>query len=99
LGREATANLQAGVRGVYGHNDRSQQVLDKLERDLKEPDIPLNMRTIEELMQDIQQLGHEVAVDEEPEPEQAESLQLDPSQLPPAYRKSIEKYFEKLSER
>lgn len=99
LGREATANLQAGIFGIYGHNDRTQQVLDKVERDLGEPEFPLNLRTVEELMHEIQQLGHEVAVDKDPEAQQAESRHLDPAQLPPSYRKSIEKYFEKLSER
>ena len=49
-------------------------------------------------MSQIQQQSRESETEDRPETERAETSHVDLSRLPPAYRQSIEKYFEKLSE-
>jgi hypothetical protein len=98
LGREALANLEAGVPEIYGYNERSRQVLDKLDQDLKEPGSPIDMQTVRDLVKAIQGLRREVAADDEPPEDEVQIMHIDPARLPPDYRESIEKYYQKLSE-
>ena len=53
---------------------------------------------VEALLRQIQQLQREGTKDPTPRPGQPEKTYIDPSRLPPAYRRSIEKYFQTLSE-
>jgi len=97
VGREAVRNLSTGIPDMYGHNERSDQALSQLEQKLNDLDFPLDLKTVQELTRDVQQLGREVVVPDQPEAP-AEIQSIDPSRLPPDYRDAIEKYFEKLSE-
>jgi hypothetical protein len=98
LGREALASIEAGLVGIYGYNERTEDVLRKLQEELKRPKIVLDIRIVESLLRQIQPLRREVAPGTTPAPKEAKQTYIDPSRLPPAYRKSIEKYFQKLSE-
>ena len=73
-------------------------MLRKLQEELKRPKIVIDIRIVESLLRQIQPLRREVAPGTTPSPKEAKQTYIDPSRLPPAYRKSIEKYFQKLSE-
>jgi len=51
---------------------------------------------IQELLRGIQRTGREAVTTAQPD--QTQKTQIDPARLPPAYRKSIERYYQKLSE-
>jgi hypothetical protein len=97
LRQEAATNLQEGIESVYGHNENSQQVVNKLRDDLKNPDYVIDVAELQKLVHDIQSLRRETATRATPD-EDPDLFNIDPSRLPPAYRRSIEKYFQKLSE-
>lgn len=98
LGREAASNLEAGMSEPSGYNERSRQVVEELRRDLEERAVPIDLELIRELREDIQQLRREVTMKDQSPTVEPEIQHIDPSRLPPAYRKSIETYFQKLSE-
>ncbi len=98
LGREAASNLEAGMSEPSGYNERSRQVVEEFRRDLEEQAIPIDLELIRELREDIQQLRREVTMKDQGPDGEPEIKHIDPSRLPPAYRKSIETYFQKLSE-
>ena len=98
LGREAMSNLEAGMSDPSGYNERSRQVVEELRRDLEERAIPVDLELIRKLREDIQQLRREVTMKDQSPTGDPEIKHIDPSRLPPAYRKSIETYFQKLSE-
>jgi len=98
LGREALANIEGGLASIYGYNERTRDLIAKLQEELKRPKIIIDIRIIESLLRQIQPLSREVAPEAAPARKEAQQTYIDPSRLPPAYRKSIEKYFQKLSE-
>jgi hypothetical protein len=98
LRRSAARSLQNGLRGEYGHNERTDAVVRRLSEDLQEPEFAVDARTVQQLVQDIQHLRREVVAGDERKRGEAELEHLDASRYPPAYRRSIEKYFEQLSE-
>jgi hypothetical protein len=98
LRADAAANFAEGIPSVYGHNQRSEQVVDRIRRDLTEQVEPVDLQKVRELVSQIQQLQREVAVDSEPRNQDTELTNVDPSRYPPAYRRAIERYFQALSE-
>jgi hypothetical protein len=90
--------IAEAVSDIYGHNERSDQLVDRLHEDLVEKKTPVDQETIRQLMSEIQELARETTLNE-PETDEPEQLKnVDPSRLPPAYRRAIERYFQKLSE-
>jgi hypothetical protein len=98
LVREALAGIEAGLASVYGYNERTQDVFRTLQEELKRTKIVIDVGIVESLLRQIQPLRREVASGTAPAPKEAKQTYIDPSRLPPAYRKSIEQYFQKLSE-
>jgi hypothetical protein len=98
LRSSAARNLQNGVWGEYGHNDRTDAFVQQMTDDLREPDFQVDALTVQELLQQIQSLRREVATKSERTTEETDLQRQDTNHFPPAYRRSIEKYFEKLSE-
>jgi hypothetical protein len=99
LKAEALANLAEGISSEYGYNERSQSFLEKLRSNLEKPHVTVNMAEIQALVEQIQLLRREVALQDDPQTDQSSITNMDSSKLPPDYRASIEKYFERLSER
>ncbi len=66
--------------------------------DLKNPDYVIDVAELQKLVSSIQSLRREASATGETPDEDPDLFNIDPSRLPPAYRRSIEKYFEKLSE-
>jgi hypothetical protein len=97
-GREALGNLQAGVRGWYGNNDRATQLLLKLEQMLK-AEQPIEVEDLKKLMSELQHFSVETSDQMEKRQDKPEVTNIDPTRLPPAYRGRIQKYFQKLSEK
>lgn len=97
LRREALQNLIDSLKSDYGQNEQAQELIDQLEKLQQKPLFTFDAETIKELIRKIQSLRREVAENQQ-KPEPADVQNLDPEKLPPDYRKSIEKYFEKLSE-
>ncbi len=96
---EALANIEAGVYSRLGYNDRTIGIVERLKRDLLDKDQPVEAKLIETLRADLQERRVEVSSKDEPrKPEEPRSTHIDPTRLPPAYRKAIETYFEKLAE-
>jgi hypothetical protein len=98
LGQEALASLQASAPAMYGYNERTREIIGKLEEALKHPEKPLDVRLIQSLTEEIQKANREVAAQGAEKADESQKSYIDPSRLPPAYRKSIEKYYQKLSE-
>jgi hypothetical protein len=97
-GQEALGNLRAGVRGLYGDNDRATQLLLKLEQMLK-GEQPLEVEDLRKLISDLQHFSVETSDQMERKQDKPEVTNIDPTRLPPAYRGRIQKYFQKLSEK
>ena len=98
LGQAALASIQASAPALYGYNERTREVIAKLQEALKQPETPLDVRLIQSLTQEIQRASREVAVQGAQKTDESQKTYIDPSRLPPAYRKSIEKYFQELSQ-
>lgn len=97
LRREALKNLSDGIAAEYGHNEHSDEFLQRLAGDLEEPEFEVDRATIQRLLQQIQSLRREIEPEADSEAEQAHVLHIDPAQFPADYRESIERYFETLS--
>jgi hypothetical protein len=98
LRRSAARNLQDGVWSEDGQNERTDGVVMRMREDLQEPEFKVDLQTVQELMREIQNLRREVVTPEERKTGEIEIQHLDASRFPPAYRQSIEKYFQQLSE-
>jgi hypothetical protein len=98
VGREAMAHLRSGMDSVYGYNERGKDVLDKVEKDLKQRERPVDVKLVQALLREIAARQREAAPSGQKPEEEAKKTHIDPSRMPPAYRKSIETYFQKLSE-
>ena len=96
LGQEALESFQAGLESTYGYNERTQETLRELEEEVKQGERPIDIQLVRELLRGIQQVGRESVT--AAKPDEAQKTQIDPARLPPAYRKSIERYYQKLSE-
>ena len=94
---EAVANLETGIFGRLGHNDRTVALVRQLQRDLLEKHEPVEAKLIAKLRDDLQERRVEVSSKDTPKPDDPKATHIDPARLPPAYRKAIETYFEKLS--
>ena len=92
------ANLQQGMRGLYGNNDRGVQLLLKLDQMLK-TERPIEVGDLKQLMSELQHFSFETADQMERRQDKPEVTNIDPTRLPPAYRGRIQKYFQKLSEK
>jgi hypothetical protein len=97
-GQEALGNLQQGMSSLYGNNDRSLQLLLKLDQMLK-AERPIDVGNLRELMNELQHFSFEAADQMERQQDKPEVTNIDPTRLPPAYRGRIQKYFQKLSEK
>lgn len=98
-GREAFYNLQNSLRESQGSNERGNQVLLRLEKELKSGESPPDVENLKKLMDELQHFSVEMLARQDRKEEKPEVTAIDPSRLPPAYRGRIEKYFQKLSER
>ncbi len=98
LRREALRNLIEALKNDYGQNERAKELIARLERMQTEPLFTFDVETIKELIRKIQSLRREAAIEDQRKSAGPDVRNLDPAKLPADYRKSIEKYFEKLSE-
>jgi hypothetical protein len=97
-GQEALGNLRAGVRSLYGDNDRGTRILMKLDQMLK-AEQPLEVEDLKRLINELQHFSVETADQMERSQDKPEVTNIDPTRLPPAYRGRIQKYFQRLSEK
>jgi cytochrome c556 len=97
-GREALGNLQNGMSGLYGKNERAAQLLAQLDRMLK-GERPLEAEDLKELINELQHFSVETADQMSKREDKPEVTNIDPTRLPPAYRGRIQKYFQRLSEK
>lgn len=97
-GREALGNLQDGVRGLYGNNERAAQLLLKLDQMLK-GEKPPEVEDLRKLIAELQHFSVEIADQMAKREDKPEVTNIDPTRLPPAYRGRIQKYFQRLSEK
>ena len=98
-GQDALFNLQTGLRERYGSNERGNQILLHLERELKKGELPNDLESLKKLMDELQNFSLEISALQAKKDDKPEVTNIDPTQLPPAYRGRIEKYFQKLSEK
>jgi hypothetical protein len=97
LQADALRNLSQGIRGLYGHNQRSEQVIQELVNRLDEKVTPVDADSLADLIRQIQGLGRESAVNEPTAKEPRDLSGIDPTRFSPEYRSAIQKYYEKLS--
>lgn len=96
---EALRDLRAGLFGLYGENQRTRDLVLLLERRLRDPADPTGAEGYDDLMRAVEARRSEVgSVREAEEPKAPAATHIDPARLPPAYRQTIEHYFQKLSE-
>jgi hypothetical protein len=98
LRHDAAERLADGVSDAYGNNDRTREAIVRLRTDLEDTKIPIDLRVVEELLRDIPGQRAEAAPIDAPAADEEDLLKLNPERVPPPYRRSVEKYFEKLSE-
>ena len=98
LGQAALASIQASAPALYGYNEQTREVIARLKEALKHPETPLDVRLIQSLTEEIQRASRELAAQGAEKKDESQKTYIDPSRLPPAYRKSIETYFQKLSQ-
>ena len=91
--------MQTGLRERYGSNERGNQILLHLERELKKGELPNDLESLKKLMDELQNFSLEISALQAKKDDKPEVTNIDPTQLPPAYRGRIEKYFQKLSEK
>src|SRR5205823_12759419 len=60
-GAEALFNLQTGLRNRYGNNDRGNQIMLQLERELKKGESPLEVENLKKLMDELQNFSLEIS--------------------------------------
>jgi hypothetical protein len=99
LQRGGKADLVAGIRSQYGYNENSRAVVSQLDEQLKDPTSPVDMKTLQQLRDQIQTLQQDLVMQPGTSNEPEAALQIDPGRFAPAYRESIQKYFEVLSEK
>jgi hypothetical protein len=96
--RESLANLQDGVRGLYGNNEQAAQLLAQLDQMLK-GERPLEAEDLRTLINALQHFSVETTDQMSKREAKPEVTNIDPTRLPPAYRGRIQKYFQRLSEK
>jgi len=84
---------------MYGSNERGNQIMLRLERELKKGEAPVDVENLKKLMDELQNFSLEISALEAKKEDKPEVTNIDPARLPPAYRGRIEKYFQKLSEK
>ncbi len=99
LRQDAAAQFAEAVPAIYGHNQRSQEFVEQLRRDLTEKMTPVDLETVRQLASQLDALRRETNVTARDTQAPAEIRQIDASRVPPAYRRAVEKYFETLSEK
>jgi hypothetical protein len=96
-GRQAFADLQAGMRSRFGKNDGGEQLLDQLEHMLDSAQ-PIDVKDLKALLERLQRFSVENAQQHALKEDRPQMSSIDPSRFPPAYRGRIQKYFQRLSE-
>ncbi|HYG34437.1 MAG TPA: hypothetical protein VEC99_06610 [Clostridia bacterium] len=96
-GQQALYDLQTGMRSQFGSNEEGNQILLKLEGMLK-GETPLDVGDLKKLMDELQRFSVQITEKTAKKENQPELANINPAQLPPAYRGRIQKYFQKLSE-
>ncbi|MDF1845092.1 MAG: hypothetical protein P1U77_27070 [Rubripirellula sp.] len=98
LQQGGVADLLAGIQSQYGGNENARSVALRLAEQLQDPTSPVDLKTLQDLREQIQTLQQDLTVQTESQQPRDTSRRVDPSRFPPAYRESIQKYFETLSE-
>ncbi|HND54071.1 MAG TPA: hypothetical protein PLV92_16790, partial [Pirellulaceae bacterium] len=98
LRREAVRNIEEGVYGTYGHNERSETVVRRIRERLEDDQTPIDSTMVERMVREIQNVKREEAAPEVELKPEADGSFIDPARLPPSYRQKIQQYFRKLSE-
>ncbi len=93
---EILFNLNKGLMGQ--NNERSSRLLILIDQILKDPE-KLEPLELKKLMEQLQNYSVELTEDRAKNQEDPQVNHIDTKNLPPAYRKRIEKYFQKLSEK
>ena len=95
---DAMQSLEEGIYGTYGHNERSQAMVRRLRETVGDKSTPIDGRIIESLRNSIQDIRREAAVNDGDEKTPDPAAFINSERLPPAYRRPIQSYFQKLSE-
>ncbi len=98
-GQEALYNLQNGFEEMFGSNERGNQILVRLEKELKKGESSMDAANIRKLMDELQNFSLELKNRSAKKEDEPDVTNIDSSKLPAAYRGRIEKYFQKLSEK
>jgi hypothetical protein len=98
LQQGGAADLLAGIQSQYGGNENARSVALRLAEQLQDPTSPVDLKTLQDLREQIQTLQQDLTIQTESQQPTDTSRRVDPSRFPPAYRESIQKYFETLSE-
>jgi len=97
-GQQALADIQSGMRSQFGSNEQGEQLLAQLEQAMKAEN-GLEPGNLEKLLRELQRFSGEMADKLNHQEDKPQIANINPAQLPPAYRGRIQRYFEKLSER
>jgi hypothetical protein len=95
---DAISRLSDAVSSLPGTNRPSDDVLSRIRQELEQPQEVLDWGIIRELVRGIQEHRREVDAPPDADMEAAELTNVESTQLPPAYRRAIERYYQKLSD-
>ncbi len=98
LRRGGVADVVAGIHSRYGYNENSQAVVVQLTEEIADPSLPVDIRTLQQLREQIQSLQQDLTIQSQDSGDAQPTLHVDPASFPPDYRESIQEYFQKLSE-
>jgi hypothetical protein len=99
LKRGGMADIVAGIGSHYGYNENSRAVVSRLREQAADPTSPVDMKTLQRLRQQIQSLQQDLTMQADRPGESEPTSRVDPTEFPPEYRESIQKYFQNLSEK
>lgn len=98
LRNSGMTDIIQGIQGQYGYNDSSVMLIQQVKEALEDPKVNIDLKTVNRLRDQIQRSQRDLVLKAEA-PEEAEPvLRNDPAKYPSAYRESIQKYFQTLSE-
>ncbi len=98
LRNSGMSDILEGIQGQYGYNDVSVALIQKVKEELEGPKVNIDLKTVNRLRDQIQRAQRDLVIKAEASEQAEPILRNDPTKYPSAYRESIQKYFQTLSE-
>ena len=98
LRNSGLADIVRGIQNQHGYNESSQVLIQQVKKEIDGPKVNIDLKTVNRLRDQIQQAQRDLVIKPETPEETIPVLRNDSRKYPSAYRESIQKYFQTLSE-